>query len=237
MKKPLPSISLPSLVTELPVSKQKVTYRPFVIKEQKALLLAQESKDTDSIIETIKSVINTCSSGTLDFSKTPTVDLIYFFIQLRIASVGPEVQFKTNCSECDHPNTLTMSLSDVKIDTSNVIKDVKLTPTVGIIFRFPTIEDSFDILNYKDRSIKMMYKLIESVYDEDSVYSKDDYTEQEFVDWIESLNDKQLSAVELFAKNIPTIRHVLDFNCPQCNAKQSRILEGLHNFFRFGPNT
>lgn len=237
MKKPLPSIASPSLVIELPVSKQKIKYRPFIIKEQKALLLAQESKDSDSIIETIKSVISSCSSNTLDFSKTPTVDLIYFFLHLRIASVGPDVQFKTTCSNCNNDNIINMSLNDIKVDTSNSITNVKLTDNVGIIFRFPTIEDAFDVLNYKDRSLQMLYRLIDKVYDEDSVYDKSDYTEEEFIEWIESLNDKQLKAIELFAKNIPTISHKLDFNCPHCNSKQSRTLEGLHNFFRFDVNT
>ncbi len=237
MKKPLPSIASPSLIVELPISKQKVKYRPFVIKEQKALLLAQESKDVDSIIETIKSVISSCSDNTLDFSKTPTVDLIYFFLQLRIASVGPEVQFRTLCTECNHPSNINMSLNDIKVNTDNIIKDIKLTDTVGIIFRFPTIEDAFDIVNYQDRSLQMLYRLIDKVYDEDSVYDKTDYTEKEFIDWIESLNDKQLKAIEVFAKNIPTLSHKLDFNCPQCNAKQSRTLEGLHNFFRFGSDS
>ena len=237
MKKPLPSIANPSLIAELPVSKQKVKYRPFVIKEQKALLLAQESKDVDSIVETIKSVISTCTENTLDFSNTPTVDLIYFFLQLRIASVGPNVSFITNCNSCNTPINLNMSLSDIKVNTDNAITNVKITDTVGIIFRFPTIEDSIQTGLQKDRSLKMLYNLIVSIYDEDSVYDKSDYTEQEFIDWIETFSDKQLKEIEVFAKNMPTIKHELDFSCPKCNTKQSRTLEGLHSFFRFIDNS
>lgn len=237
MKKQLPSITSPSLVVELPVSKQKVKYRPFIIKEQKALLLAQESKDIDSIVETIKAVISTCTDNTLNFTTTPTVDLIYFFLQLRIASVGPNVSFITNCNSCDTPINLNMSLSDVKINADNAITNVKITDDVGIVFRFPTIEDSLQTSSTADRSLKMLYNLIVSIYDSDSVYDKNDYTEQEFIDWIETFNDKQLKAIEVFAKNMPTLKHELNFSCPKCKTNQSRTLEGLHSFFRFVDNT
>lgn len=237
MKKPLPVVASPSLVVELPVSKKKVKYRPFVIKEQKALLLAQESKDPETIVETIKSVILSCSDNTLDFAKIPTADLAYFFVQLRIASVGPEVKFHVECQSCNTNNTIGMSLGDIKVDTSKTVNNVKITDTVGIVFRFPTIDDVFDSSNYMDRSLGMLYNLIDSVYDEDTVYRKEDYTEQEFMDWIESMNDKQLSAIDAFVKSIPTLRHELKFNCVHCGTEQRRTLEGLHNFFRFGSDT
>lgn len=233
MKKPLPTVSSPSIVLELPVSKLKVKYRPFVIKEQKALLLAQESNDEQTVLETLKSVIESCSGGTVDFDKVPVADLAYFFIQLRISSVGPEVKFGDSCEKCDTEITLNMSLSDVRIDTSNIITDVKITDDVGVIFRLPTINDSFDTDGADDRSIKMLYALIQQIYDADSVYQKSDYTESEFKDWIESLNDVQVGAIKKFVDSIPELRHELKFTCTNCGHEQSRLLEGLHNFFRF----
>lgn len=236
-KKSLPIVSAPTMMVELPVSKRKVKYRPFVIKEQKALLLAQESNDADTVMETIKSVIHSCTNGTMEFDKVPTADLSYFFLQLRIASVGPDVRFSIKCESCGHPNTIGMSLQDVKVDDQNIITDIKITPDVGVKFRLPTVEDAFNAEKSEDRSIKMLYELIEYIYDEDQVYQKSDYTEEEFKDWIESLSEQQIQKFSDFSGSIPELRHTLTFNCTECNHTQSRLLEGLHNFFRFGDDT
>lgn len=237
MKKMLPNVSAPTMIVELPVSRQKVKYRPFVIREQKALLLAQEAKDADVVLETIKSVIESCTSGTLDFDKTPTVDVAYFFLQLRIASVGPNVRFGMKCVACEEENIINMSLEDVKIDVSKLVSEVKVTDTVGVKFRLPTINDAL-ILDSEtgDKSIRLMYSLIEYIYDEDSVYQKADYTEEEFADWLNNLNDAQISRFSGFIETIPELSHTLSFDCHACNHTQSRTLEGLHNFFRFGFN-
>jgi len=236
-KKKLPTVSAPVMVLTLPVSKQKIKYRPFVIKEQKALLLAQESKDADTVLETIKEVISSCTNGTLKFTKVPTADLAYFFLQLRIASVGPEVKFSIPCMECGADNIINMSLNDVKIDTKNVKTEVKITDTVGIKFKLPTIDDALDADESDSKSVKMLYSLIDCIYDEDSVYQKSDYTEDEFREWIENLNDAQVARIAEFVDSIPTLKHTLKFNCGTCNAEQSRLLEGLHNFFRFDSNS
>jgi len=237
MKKTLPNVSAPTMVVELPVSKQKVKYRPFVIREQKALLLAQEAKDAEVVLETIKSVIESCTSGTLDFDKTPTVDVAYFFLQLRIASVGANVRFSIKCVKCEEDNVINMSLEDVKIDSSNLVNDIRITDTVGIKFRLPTINDAAILdSEAEDKQMKLLYSLIDYIYDEDSVYSKSDYTEEEFAEWLNNLNDVQLSKFANFIETIPELSHTLTFDCHACNHTQSRTLEGLHNFFRFGFN-
>lgn len=231
-KKSLPIVSAPTLTLELPVSKIKVKYRPFVIKEQKALLLAQESKEVESVTETIKSVVLSCSNGTVDPSKIPAADLAYFFIHLRIASVGPEVKFQMPCVSCNETNVIGMSLNDIKVSNTVAEKTIQITDTVGITFRVPTIEDVSADSSTVDRSIEMLYRLIVNVYDEDQLYDKSDYTEQEFRDWIETFNDDQLLKIKEFVDNLPELKHDLEFECVHCNHKQRRTLEGLHSFFR-----
>lgn len=220
------------MVLTLPVSGEKIKYRPFVIKEQKALLLAQESKDADTVLETIKAVISACTDGTLEFTKVPTADLAYFFLQLRIASVGPEVKFSIPCTACGEDNIINMSLNDVSVDASNVKTEIKITDAVGIKFRLPTVDDALVTDDSDSKSIKLLYTLIDYIYDDDSVYQKSDYTEEEFRDWIENLNDSQVAKIQEFVSSIPTLKHELKFNCSSCNVEQSRLLEGLHNFFR-----
>ena len=234
MNKPsLPNVSAPTLTCKLPGSGIKVKYRPFVVKEQKALLLAQQSDDAETIYDTIKSVISSCSNNTVNFEKTSVADLSYFFLQLRIASVGPEVDFVIKCENCSEPIESRLMLDSVKVDASKVKNDVKISPTVGVKFRLPTFDDSFKAASDEDASVDMLYKLIDCIYDDKQVYSKDDYTEEELKDWIMNLNDKQVAAIDEFIKSIPEISHTLDFTCTKCGTKHSRQLVGLRSFFRF----
>lgn len=233
MKKPLPKVSLPTMVTTLPISKLKVKYRPFVIKEQKALLLAQESKDRDTILSTIVDVLKSCSDGTVDPDTIPSADLAYFFVQLRIASVGPEVKFIISCSACSEPNTINMQLTDIKLEGVNPITNIKLTDTVGVTFRLPTMTDALISDEGKDKSTSILYRLVDTMYDEDSVYQKSDYTYEEFEEWLGMLNEQQLLRIEQYVDSIPELTHTLEFDCHKCKTKNRRLLEGLRSFFRF----
>jgi len=237
-KKSLPSVSSPTLSIVLPISGIKVKYRPFVIREQKALLLAQQSNDMETVNDTLKSVIDTCTNGTLDFSKIPTADLAYFFIQLRICSVGADVRFNLKCTECKTDNLIELNLEGIKIDNPKIDPIIKLTDKVGIKFRLPTVEDTIKLDKFQgaDKAIAMLYNIIEHIYDEDSVYTKQDYSEEDFKTWIEDLNDIQIKKIESFVKDIPDISHRIDYTCSKCNHKNSRLVEGLHNFFRFIDN-
>lgn len=236
-KKPLPKIALPTMVVTLPLSKVKVKYRPFIVREQKALLLAQESGDQETILATILDVLASCSNGTVDPKTIPTADLAYFFIQLRIASVGSEIKFSINCTECDTTNIINMSLNDIKVSDENIKTDIKLTDTIGITFRLPTMLDAIDIKDSADKSTALLYRLVETMYDEESVYQKSDYTEEEFAEWVGELNESQLSKIEEFVESIPELTHPIEFECYHCKTKNRRLLEGLHSFFRFDANS
>lgn len=232
-KKALPNISAPTLSCVLPISKIKIKYRPFVVREQKALLLAQQSGDMSVIYDTIKSVILSCSNNDVEFDKIPVADLSYFFLQMRIASVGPEIDFQLTCENCGEAIRSQLMLDQVTVDVSEMKNNVKITEEVGIIFRLPTFEDSFNFEESVYGGINMLYTLIDTIYDADQVYTKDDYTEEEFKDWLENLNDKQVALIDEFVQNIPELSHSLDFTCTKCGTKHSRTLVGLQSFFRF----
>lgn len=234
----LPVISHPTLSVTLPVSKKRVSYRPFVIKEQKALLLAQESKDDSTILETLLSVIKSCSNNTVDASTVPTADLAFFFIQLRIASVGSEVKITTKCKHCNSENIINLNLHDIKVEDTNIITKIALTDSIGIIFRLPTMSDVLDYSKENtDRNGKFLYSIVESVYDSESVYSKSDYTEEEFSAWLDTFSETQVQKIESFVESIPELAHTIEFDCIKCKEKNSRRLVGLHSFFRFGSSS
>jgi hypothetical protein len=238
MKK-LPIVNSPTLSCVLPVSRLKVKYRPFVVKEQKALLLAKESDNTESILETLKAVMLSCTDGTLDFEKATVDDIAYFFLQLRIASVGEEVRFSLPCVSCGDSVIINMDLSKVTVDAENRNTIVMITDTIGIKFRFPTFNDTITIdeMDTKLKGIGATTLLIESIFDGDEVYNKSEYSDSDLEKWIENLNEDQLGKIEEFFSNIPRLKHELNFTCPHCKTEQSRLLEGLHNFFRLGSVT
>lgn len=232
-KKPLPIINYPKLVLELPVSKQKIKYRPFVLREQQVLLLAKESGDKESIYECIVEVLTSCTDGSLDVRKTPLCDLSFLFLQMRIASIGPEMVVKTTCSKEDCGNEILMNLSleDVKVSEVRNNK-IMVTDDVGIIFRFPTYEDTLTLADYKNKPYHVIYHLVDSIFDAESVYAKADYTPEEFEDWVKGFDDKQVAALWEFSENIPDVYLDVNYHCPKCKEKYSKRLEGLHTFFR-----
>jgi T4 bacteriophage base plate protein len=233
MKKPLPIISTPTLTCILPLSKEKVTYRPFVVKEQKALLLAQESRDNETIVNTVRDVLYSCSSGTLNYSKIPAGDLAYFFVQLRIASVGSDALINLACTSCEKQVPINLDLSSVKFDTVDINSKIMLTDTVGIIMRMPSVDDAaaFEAAPKETRHVVILNRLFEQIFDNETVYVKDDYTEEEFSSWIDDFNEDMLLKIQAFVDSIPTLKLHLDFDCPHCKEKNSRVLEDLQNFF------
>ena len=233
MKKPLPYINSPALLCTLPLSKIKVQFRPFVVKEQKALLLAQQSEDEEVIYATIKAVISSCTNNTVDLETLPLTDLSYLFLQMKISSSGNDVKFKTGCENemCEATIIIELDLSLVKVDTSKSDLTVKLTQDIGIIFKYPTIVESV-IANIPNNTTNFIASIIDKIYDAESMYTRDDYTPEELVDWVENLNDVQLIRIQEFIENIPELKQELIYVCPKCNKEHRKLLEGLQDFFR-----
>lgn len=237
MKKQLPVVNSPTLVCTLPVSKQKIKYRPFIVKEQKAMLLAQQSEDEQSIAQTVRDVVISCTNGTMDYDNTPTADVAYFFLQMQISSVGTERKVSIPCVKCEEPILMNIDLSSITVDTSNVVTQVMITESIGVTFRLPSMTDTSESMKNVDgvsRNESLITRLIVSIFDEDSVYPFDEYTAQEKSDWLSSLNDVQLMEIQKFVDGIPELRHELKYSCPHCQTKQRKLLEGLHGFFRLG---
>lgn len=231
MKKPLPILNQPSIVATLPICKKDITFRPFVVREQQSLLLAQESGDPKTIYETIKSAISTCTNGTLDVSKLALADLAYFFLQMHISSVGNTIDLTLKCDDCETKVEYPLDLNDVKVSEVKSNK-IMLTPTVGIVFRYPTYEDTVVFAEFASEPVKGVYHIVESIFDEDMVYTKSDYSSDEFAEWLSGMSDKQLEKLFEFVDSVPDLFYMMDWTCPKCKKKHSKRLEGLQTFFR-----
>ena len=233
-KKALPKIESPSIVTTLPISKKKVSYRPFVVKEQKAMLLAQASEDRHTINATISDVVNSCTNGSISLGDVPFGDISFLFLQIANASTGPEHKVAVICenAECQHEFIMMVMLDQVTVPNPDVITRLMVTPTVGIVMRIPTYPDLIFMEENADNTVGIIYHLIESIFDEDQVYSKDDYSFEEFSEWFDGFNDTQLKIFDTYVDGIPDLKHTFNYHCPKCKTDHSKPVEGLLSFFR-----
>lgn len=234
-RKALPSVTPLTLILNLPVSKKKIKYRPFVVKERNALLLAQQSQDEEVILETLVSVLESCTKGELNAKELPLADLAYFFLQLRIASSGNEIKFKTSCENCEEEILINFNLDVVGVKGKTDGKIV-FDNGVGVILRHVNINDALENKKYKDEPIDFIRTLITSIFDSETVYDIAEYTKEELYAWIEELDEKALKKIEEFIVDMPDIHHDMIYDCPQCKHHHTRELRGLQNFFRLSSS-
>lgn len=243
----LPKIDVPIYDLELPLSKKKVRYRPFLVKEQRNLMMALESDDIKSIEGNIKQVLSNCTMvGDIDFDKLPIVDVEYYFIQLRARSVGEVSENKYRCNneitdkdgetkECGTINDVSVNLTDIEVKRNDDIKDtIQLTDTIMMKMKYP----NFNILqrmsateNVNDFAFEMIVDSIDYIHDGEQFYHSHESTREELTDFVESLNTKQFSKLEEFFNNLPKLQKIVEFKCKKCGFQHKLEIEGLENFF------
>lgn len=232
MSKKLPIISAPTILLELPVSKRKIKYRPFVNKEKKVLLLSKDADDWESTLETLRDVILSCTNGDVDIRSIPVADVGYLFIQMRIQSIGNVVSVGTACKKCEETIILNYNLDDIKVDTVEWNKTLMVTPSIGITFREPTFEDLKYTTEQNYNPEMFVVSLIESIFDDNEVYDISSYTKEELVEWLDSqFQNEHMQKINDHLKKIPTLKQDIDYKCPKCGHDHHIHLEGLADFF------
>ena len=237
----LPMNSTPIYNLVVPSTKKSVTYRPFLVKDQKALLVAQQSADQRVMIDTLKEVIKSCITESIDVSKLAIFDIEYIFTQLRSKSVGETVDIILSCDE-DHGEDNekaklkhTVDLSEIKVQEKEGHTDkIALFGDVGVVMKYPNIDDikklqGGDVTN--EDTFKLVAASIDYIYDNDAVYHAKDQTEQELMDFINNLTSDQFSKIQSFFDTMPKMTHTINYNCPVCNKAHKIVLEGMESFF------
>jgi hypothetical protein len=237
----LPMNSTPIYNLVVPSTKKSVTYRPFLVKDQKALLVAQQSADQKVMIDTLKEVIKSCITETIDVSKLAIFDIEYIFTQLRSKSVGETVDIVLSCDE-DHGSDNekaklkhTVDLSEIKVQEKEGHTDkIGLFGDVGVVMKYPNIDDikklQGGVVTNED-TFKLVAASIDYIYDNDAVYHSKDQTEQELMDFINNLTSEQFGKIQSFFDTMPKMTHTINYNCPVCNKAHKIVLEGMESFF------
>lgn len=238
----LPKIDVPTYEIELPVSKKKIKYRPFLVKEQKNLLMAIESSDSVTVQQAISDVLNNCTlTEKINIDKLPIVDVEYYFLHLRAKSVGEVIESKYRCNntvegkECGNimENNLDLMTINVQRDDS-ISPEIQLTDAITIKMKYPEfgiVKDSLRLEDINEVTFNMIAESIEYVYDGEQFYYDHEAKPGEMLEFVEGMNQEQFSKVEKFFNNLPRLKQDIDITCNKCGFKHHIAVEGLENFF------
>jgi hypothetical protein len=241
----LPKVSTPTYELIVPSTGEKVSYRPFLVKEEKTLLMAAEDQNISTITKAMRDIISSCTEGEVDLKNLAPYDIEYIFLQLRGKSIGDVITLNLKkpesieCeeSECPGSTEIKIDIDDIKIDTSSIVDSkIELTEDIGIKLGFPQLES---IQKYTtkgggmvaDGVFKMINDCIEYIWEGKEIYKAKDATKKELNDFIESLNTVQFNKIRDFFESMPRLRHEITWTCSKCDKSAPLLLEGIDSFF------
>ena len=239
---PLPTIETPTYELKLPSSNKKIKYRPFLVKEEKILIIALESQNQNDITNAVTDVLKKCilTKG-IDVDSLPTFDIEYLFLNIRAKSIGEDIKLTVTCPD-DRETKVSVT---VYVDEIKVIKpkghttDIVLDDNMTLRMKYPSltqfIENNFSIDDASESIVNKTFKVVadcmDTVYTEEDAWEAKDYTPSERLEFIEQLNSKQYKKVEKFFETMPKLSHTIEVVNPNTKKKGSVILEGLADFF------
>ena len=237
---PLPTISTPTYHLELPSTKEIIDYRPFLVKEEKLLVLALESEDTKQITTAIKQVIKGCilTKG-IKVETLPTFDIEFLFLNIRGKSVGEEVEVNIIAPDDDTTSIpVTIAIDAIKVkENEEHTKQIKVDDDLMMEMKYPSldqfIKSNFDFKegNNMEQSFDLIANCIDKVFNEEEVWSTADCTKKEIVGFLEQMNTQQFKEIEKFFETMPKLSHELKVTNPKTKVKSTVVLEGLSSFF------
>ena len=237
---PLPKISTPTYELELPSSGQTVKYRPFLVKEEKVLVIALESEDNKQITNAIKAVLKSCiQTRGVKVEHLPTFDIEYLFLNIRGKSVGEELEVNVICPDDEETQVkTTINLDDIQIEKDEKhTKQIKLDDNLMMEMKYPSLEQfiknnfDFDEKNQMDQSFELIATCIDKIYNEDEVWATADCTKKEVNEFLESMNSSQFKEIETFFETMPKLSHTIKVTNPKTKVESDVVLEGLASFF------
>lgn len=237
---PLPKISTPIYELEIPSLQKKIRYRPFLVKEEKVLIIAMESEDTKQIANAVKTVISNCilSKG-IKVDELSTFDIEYLFLNIRGKSVGETVDVLITCPDDGQTQVpMTINLDDIQVQTSpDHTKDIKLDDNLSMRMKYPSmnefIKNNFEVGETLSvtNTFDLICSCISQVYSEEESWAASDCTKKELTEFIEQLTSNQFKEIEKFFETMPKLSHTLTVKNPKTGVESDVVLEGLTSFF------
>ena len=234
----LPKLTTPTYELEIPSTDEKIKYRPFLVKEEKILMMAMESKTTADITQAVKDIVKECTFNKVDISNMPMFDVEYIFLQIRSKSVGEVSKLKLLCPDDKKTYAdVELDLNEVKVQVGDDhTNKIELDNGMGMIMTYPTI-DSFRDSGIRDINANNMLEVISNcilqIYEEEGkkTYDPKDQTKKELTEFIEQLNTKQFKLVQKFFETMPKLKHEITVKNPKTKKESKITLTGLNDFF------
>lgn len=235
----LPTIETPKYEVKIPSTGKRIQYRPYLVKEEKILMIAMESNDQAQIIEAIKDVIKACTFDKVDPDKLATFDLEYIFLKLRAKSVGEVSKVGLICEKCTKSTTVDINLDTIEINMASVPSNkIQLTDKIGVTLCWPKIKTLNKITGTQentriDNVMEIIAGCIESISDDKKLYPASEHSKEELMQFLESLNQAQFAKIQQFIEATPRLEHTIEFDCSNkdCKCKNSMVLSGIQSFF------
>jgi hypothetical protein len=237
----IPKIDLPTYKLEIKSIGKEITFRPFVVKEEKILLMALESRDYETSLDAIKQIVRNCVLDELDVESLPLYEIEFLFLNLRARSIGEIVSLQYVCENvidgkkrCKSKMDLEVDLLKVAVDHKPLDNSIVLSNGVGIKLNYPTISVSkvlIEKLSTKDAPVEILKQCTEYLYDENQVYKIDEMQPGEFEEFVNNLTTEQYRKIKNFFMSMPILRYENELVCGKCNKKHTIKLEGLLDFF------
>ena len=237
---PLPKIATPTYELVLPSTDETIQYRPFLVKEEKLLVLALESEDNKQITTAIKSVLKNCvQTKGIKVEQLPTFDIEFLFLNIRGKSVGEELEVNIVCPDDGTTQvTVDINLDDIQVQKSEEHnKQIKLDDNLMMEMKYPSldqfIKNNFDFneKNQMDQSFQLIASCIDKIYSEEEVWATADCTKKEVNDFLEQMNSGQFKLIETFFETMPKLSHTVKVTNPKTKVQNEIVLEGLSSFF------
>ena len=234
----LPTMDLPTYELEIPSNKKKIKVRPFLVKEEKVLLLALESDDEKNIKQAVLNLLKACIQSRIKVENLSTFDLEYIFLNIRAISVGEVVEIMITCQDDNETQIkYNLNLTDVQVNfPEGHSNKIMLTDTTGVIMKYPTFDEFVEgqFTNKEmdeDGAIKIIASSIDQIFQGEEVYDESTTTKKEFIQFVESLTKEQLEKVQVFFETAPRLEHSFKVTNPNTGVESDYVLRGLQSFF------
>ena len=236
---PLPKIATPVYELELPSTGQTIQYRPFLVKEEKVLVIALESQDTKQITTAIKNVIKNCiKTKGIKVEDLPTFDIEFLFLNIRGKSVGEEIEVNVICPDDGETQVPVTILDDIQVQKNDEhTNKIKLNDTLMMEMKYPSLDEfiknnfDFNDENSMDQSFNLIASCVSNIFSEDEVWAAEDCTKKELKEFLEQMNSAQFKDIEKFFETMPKLSHKIKITNPKTKVESEVVLEGLASFF------
>jgi hypothetical protein len=234
----LPKIGVPTFELELPSTKKVIKYRPFLVKEEKVLLIALESEDENQIFAAVKDLIKNCVISRIKVEDLPAFDLEYIFLKVRAAAVGEIVDMNVTCLDDNQTQVqVQININDVEVTfPKEHTNKIMINDNLGIVMKYPGMQ-RFIESEFLEKDIKteevfdFIADSIEQIFDETEVYDSSTTSKKEFKQFVEGLTTKQFESIQQFYETMPKLQHKFEVTNPNTGVKSDYAIEGLQNFF------